>query len=165
MIEGRNLTKSTLHFCSPLPLASYTPSTLHAFARTNLLCLLLYTARQPLGAQKLERCSLSIARTSGVGLRQQGRRRAAGGPLLRSPLARLVSRRIRGSERTTRTRARTALLEKRDRMTPRAPFQSHHTVVAAAAAVAAAAVVACRHGLYVGRRACSERSAPAWWRT
>ena len=92
---------------------------------------LLYKTRQPLGAQRLERCGWCITRTSGVGLCQQ----AARSPLLRNALARLVSWRTRRPERTrTRTRARIALFVKRDSMKASVSSQFHHTAVGAAAA-------------------------------
>ena len=75
-----------------------------------------------------------------------GRRRTTGVPLLRYALARLVSWRIRGPERTTSTctRARTALLVERDSVAARASFQFHHTAAATAAAAAAAPRSVCR---------------------
>ena len=104
-------------------------------------CSLLYTTRQPLGAQRLERCGWSITRTNGVGLCQP----AAGGPLLRYTLSPAWCRGgcvvPTGLVRTrTRTRARThtALLVERDSMAARGSLQSHHTAVAAAAAASAA---------------------------
>ena len=137
--EVRTLTKCTAHFGSPyhcLITAEYLP-------RPQAQCCVLYTTRQPLGAQMLETCRWSITRTSGVGLCQ----RAAGGPLLRYALGRLVSWRTRRPERTrTRTRARTALLVESDRMAARVSFQLYHKAVAAAATAAA------------------ERSSPPLWR-
>lgn len=91
-------------------------------------CCVLYTTRQPLGAQVPGMCSWSIiTRTSGVGLCQ----RAAGGPLSWYALARLVSWRMRRREGVrTHTRTRVCRAQQHERIY----FQSHHTVAAASVA-------------------------------